>query len=88
MENLTLGKTFSFVLQQKVFKPIIFLEKPSVLVQNRRKNKLSNYIKTEGSSMKTFCFFYKKTKEKLNRTEGNTRSPYQSLMSVLLLLAL
>jgi hypothetical protein len=51
------------------------LEKPSVLVQNRRKYKLSNSIKTEGFSRKTFCFFLKKTEKKLNRTEGNTRSP-------------
>jgi hypothetical protein len=50
------------------------LEKPSVLVQNRRKYKLSNSIKTEGFSRKTFCFFLKKTEKKLNRTEGNTRS--------------
>jgi hypothetical protein len=69
-----LGKTFSFLLKQKVFKPIIFLEKPSVLVQNRRKYRLLFEIKTEGFSMKTFCFFLKKPKKKLNRTEENTRS--------------
>ena len=64
MKNQTcFGKTFSFLLNRRFSNPIILLEKPSVLVQNRRKYKLSNYIKTEGFSRKTFCFFSKKLKE-------------------------
>ena len=62
-----MGKTFSYLLKQKVFKPIILLEIPSVLVWNRRNYRLSFEIKTEGFSTKTFCFILKKINYKPNR---------------------
>ena len=61
--NLLWGKPSVFFQNRRFSNPIILLEKPSVLVQNRRKYKLSNKIKTEGFSRKTFCFFFKKTEK-------------------------